>query len=185
MEKTFISIDFWQLVGFLLSFLGVCWGFGKMLLAQFQAQQDERQKAQDRLGEKVEVLENLFAEQKAVLPEIYANNQKQSQTKRNKMQEKIRREGMRWHIINTLNKARPYTTSEVFLLDVMRGIYADVTPLELRQQLEYLSDRRLVDLTKEPNGAWFADLTHTGVDIAEYTIDCEAGIGRPVKYWQN
>ncbi|OAV05912.1 hypothetical protein [Moraxella catarrhalis] len=78
MEKTFISIDFWQLVGFLLSFLGVCWGFGKMLLAQFQAQQDERQKAQDRLGEKVEVLENLFAEQKAVLPEIYANNQKQS-----------------------------------------------------------------------------------------------------------
>lgn len=101
------------------------------------------------------------------------------------MQEKIRREGMRWHIINTLNKARPYTTSEVFLLDVMRGIYADVTPLELRQQLEYLSDRRLVDLTKEPNGAWFADLTHTGVDIAEYTIDCEAGIGRPVKYWQN
>ncbi|RKM24054.1 hypothetical protein D6D69_01195 [Moraxella catarrhalis] len=77
-EKTFISIDFWQLVGFLLSFLGVCWGFGKMLLAQFQAQQDERQKAQDRLGEKVEVLENLFAEQKAVLPEIYANNQKQS-----------------------------------------------------------------------------------------------------------
>lgn len=101
------------------------------------------------------------------------------------MQEKIRREGMRWHIINTLNKARPYTTSEVFLLDVMRGIYADVTPLELRQQLEYLFNRQLVTLTKEPNGAWFADLTHTGVDIAEYTIDCMAGIGRPVKYWQN
>lgn len=70
-EKTFISIDFWQLVGFLLSFLGVCFGFGKMLLAQFTAQQDERQKAQDRLSEKVEILENLFAEQKAVLPEKY------------------------------------------------------------------------------------------------------------------
>lgn len=71
MEKTFVSIEFWQLVGFLLSFLGVCWGFGKMLLAQFQAQQDERQKAQDRIAEKVETLENLFAEQKAVLPEKY------------------------------------------------------------------------------------------------------------------
>lgn len=71
MEKTFISIDIWQLVGFLFSFLGVCWGFGKMLLAQFQSQQDERQKAQDRLSEKVETLENLFAEQKAVLPEKY------------------------------------------------------------------------------------------------------------------
>ncbi|WP_323843060.1 hypothetical protein [Moraxella sp. Pampa] len=42
-----------------------------MLLAQFQAQQDERQKAQDRIAEKVETLENLFAEQKAVLPEKY------------------------------------------------------------------------------------------------------------------
>lgn len=47
MNDTFIKIDFWQLVGFLLSFLGVCWGFGKMLLAQFQIQQDERQRAQD------------------------------------------------------------------------------------------------------------------------------------------
>ena len=71
MDKTFISIDFWQLVGFLLSFLGVCWGFGKMLLAQFQAQQDERQKAQDKLSDKVENLETLFAEQKAILPEKF------------------------------------------------------------------------------------------------------------------
>ncbi len=29
---------------------------------------------------------------------------------------KQRREGMRWNIINTLNKARPHTTSETFLL---------------------------------------------------------------------
>lgn len=70
-NKTFVEIEFWQLVGFLLSFLGVCWGFGRMLLAQFQAQQDERQRAQDKLSEKVEVLENQFAEQKAVLPEKY------------------------------------------------------------------------------------------------------------------
>lgn len=101
------------------------------------------------------------------------------------MNEKARREGMRWHIINTLNKARPYTTSEMFLLDVMRGIYADVTALELRQQLEYLHSRQLIDLVKEPSGAWFCDLTRTGMDIAEYTIDCEAGIGRPIKYWSN
>lgn len=48
-QKTFISIEFWQLVGFLLSFLGVCWGFGKILLAQFQKEQDERQKQQEKL----------------------------------------------------------------------------------------------------------------------------------------
>ena len=101
------------------------------------------------------------------------------------MNEKYRREGMRWHLINTLNKARPYTSSEAFLLDVMRGIYPDVTALELRVQLEYLQDRRLVDLTKQPSGMWFADLNRLGVDIAEYTIDCQAGIARPEKYWES
>lgn len=101
------------------------------------------------------------------------------------MNEKARREGMRWHLINTLNKARPYTSSEVFLLDVMRGIYPNVTALELRQQLEYLQDRRLLDLTKQPSGMWFADLNRLGVDIAEYTIDCQAGIARPEKYWEH
>ena len=74
------------------------------------------------------------------------------------MNEKARREGMRWHLINTLNKARPYTSSEVFLLDVMRGIYPDATAMELRQQLDYLKDRRLLVLTKQPSGMWFADL---------------------------
>lgn len=101
------------------------------------------------------------------------------------MNEKARREGMRWHLINTLNKARPYTSSEAFLLDVMRGIYPDVTALELRQQLEYLQDRGLLDLTKQPSGMWFADLNRLGVDIAEYTIDCQAGIARPEKYWEH
>ena len=101
------------------------------------------------------------------------------------MNEKVRREGMRWHLINTLNKARPYTSSEVFLLDVMRGIYPDATAMELRQQLDYLKDRRLLVLTKQPSGMWFADLNRLGVDIAEYTIDCEAGIARPPKYWES
>lgn len=70
-NQTFVSIEFWQLVGFLLSFLSVCWGFGKMLLNQFQVQQDERQRAQDKLAEKFEHMEKQFAEQKAVLPKEY------------------------------------------------------------------------------------------------------------------
>ncbi len=106
-------------------------------------------------------------------------------TKMTVSMEKARREGMRWYIVSTLNKARPHTTSEVFLLDVMRGIYPDVTALELRQQLDYLSDRALVALNKQPHGHWFADLTRNGVDIAEYTVDCQAGIARPEKYWSD
>lgn len=71
MEKTFINIEFWQLVSFLLSFLGVCWGFGKMLLSQFQAQQDERQKQQERLQGKVELMEKQLGEFNANLPMTY------------------------------------------------------------------------------------------------------------------
>ena len=71
MEKTFINIEFWQLVGLLLSFLGVCWGFGKMLLSQFQAQQDERQKQQERLQGKVETMEKQLGEFNASLPMTY------------------------------------------------------------------------------------------------------------------
>lgn len=96
---------------------------------------------------------------------------------------KVRREGIRWNIINTLNKARPYPTNESFLLDVMRAIYPDATPLEVRRELDYLDDRDLVDLKKEPSGTWFADLTRYGVDLAEYTLPCEPGIGRPEKFW--
>lgn len=96
---------------------------------------------------------------------------------------KIRREGMRWNLINTLDKARPHTTNEQFLLDVMRSIYPDTTALEVRRELDYLGDRSLVELNKAPSGTWFADLTRYGVDIAEYTINCEPGIARPEKYW--
>lgn len=70
-NKTFISIEFWQLVSFLLGFLSVCWGFGKMLLAQFQAQLAERGRQHDILHGKMENIESQFAEQKALLPEKY------------------------------------------------------------------------------------------------------------------
>ena len=98
---------------------------------------------------------------------------------------KVRREAMRWNLINTLDKARPHTSHEQFLLEIMRAIYPDVTAHEVRRELDYLSDRKLVDLNKTPAGAWFADLTRIGVDIAEYTVDCDPGIARPTKYWSD
>jgi len=96
---------------------------------------------------------------------------------------KVRRESMRWNLINTLDKARPHTSNEQFLLQVMQAIYPDATALEVRRELDYLADRDLVELNKQPSGTWFADLTRYGVDIAEYTIECDPGIARPAKYW--
>ena len=34
-------------------------------------------------------------------------------------------------------------------------------------------------------GAWFADLTRHGIDLAEYTVDCDPGISRPTRFWED
>lgn len=96
---------------------------------------------------------------------------------------RARREGMRWYLILILYKARPYRTSEELLLTTIQGIQRGATALEVRQQLDYLEDRRMVKITRESAGRWYADLTRTGVDLAEYTVGCEPGIARPEKYW--
>lgn len=98
---------------------------------------------------------------------------------------KVRRESMRWNLIQTLDKLRPHTSSAQYLLDVMRAIYPDASALEVQRELDYLAGRDLVEVVKQPSGMWFADLTRYGVDIAEYTIACEAGIARPAKYWSD
>lgn len=96
---------------------------------------------------------------------------------------KVRREQLRWYLILALYNASPNELCEEVIQATMRGIYPDVTPVEVRQQLDYLESRELIKLRKQPDGRWWADLTRTGTDLAEYTIDCEPGIARPVKYW--
>jgi hypothetical protein len=98
-------------------------------------------------------------------------------------QAKVRRESLRWYLILALYNARPQEVVEEVVQMTMRSIYPDVTPLEVRKELDYLADRELVTLRKEPSGRWWGDLTRFGVDIAEYTIECEPGIARPAKYW--
>lgn len=97
--------------------------------------------------------------------------------------QKARREHLRWLIILALHNASPIGAYEELVLNIAQSIYPDATALELRKQLDYLSDRELIKLVKEPSGRWFADLTRIGTDLAEYTIDCEPGIARPLKYW--
>jgi hypothetical protein len=97
--------------------------------------------------------------------------------------EKIRREHMRWLILLTLNNARPLGAYEGIALSVVQSEYKDATALELRREADYLSDRKMVDIVKEPNGRWHLDLTRLGTDIVEYTVDCAPGIARPAKYW--
>ncbi len=96
---------------------------------------------------------------------------------------KARRESLRWYILLTLNTSRPVDPHEAVVLSTIQGIYPDATQMELRRELDYLADRSLVTLNKQPSGVWICGLTHYGVDIAEYTIECRPGIARPEKYW--
>lgn len=96
---------------------------------------------------------------------------------------RLRREALRWLILLTLNNARPIGAYELLVLSVAQSEYPDATALELRRELDYLHDRELVKLDKQPSGKWHAELTRHGVDVAEYTVTCEPGIARPAKYW--
>lgn len=97
--------------------------------------------------------------------------------------QKLRREDIRWQILLTLNNARPIGAFEEVVLTVVRATYPDATAHELRKELDYLADRVLVALDRQPSGRWHAELTRHGVDVAEYTVDCQPGIARPAKYW--
>lgn len=96
---------------------------------------------------------------------------------------RVRREALRWLILLTLNNARPMGAFESVVLSVAQSEYPDATALELRREMDYLGDRELVKVDKKPDGRWHVNLTRYGVDVTEYTVDCEPGIARPAKYW--
>jgi hypothetical protein len=97
-------------------------------------------------------------------------------------QAKHRREFGRWVVLLALYNARPIGAYEEVLLSIMRGMWPDATAHEVRLALDYLGDRKLIEVRKEPSGRWFADLNRYGVDVVEYTVPCEPGIARPEKY---
>lgn len=97
--------------------------------------------------------------------------------------EKNRREVLRWRILQTLDVGRPYPVSEDIMLSTVVGDDMPLTPRELRRELDYLEDRKLVVITGKDTPSWSTELTRYGVDLVEYTIDCDPGIARPRKYW--
>lgn len=97
--------------------------------------------------------------------------------------EKAKREQLRWLILETLNAARPIGANEGLILQTVNDVQGAVTALELRRELDYLADRSLVEITGKDSPVWHAELNRYGVDVVEYTVECDAGIARPKKYW--
>lgn len=98
--------------------------------------------------------------------------------------EKARRENLRWLILLALNSAQPVGTSEQVVLSAITPMLPDLTPLELRRNLDYLAERNLVTITgRDSQPQWFCKLDRYSIDVVEYTVACEPGIARPAKYW--
>ncbi|MGL9772932.1 MAG: hypothetical protein ACR5LG_00615 [Sodalis sp. (in: enterobacteria)] len=98
--------------------------------------------------------------------------------------EQERREGLRWVLLQVVNKARPYPVNDRLLFDVGHSLYPDLTLMELQKELLFLEGLRLVRLTRPPACAWSATLTPQGVNQMEYVTDDIPGLSRPAKYWR-
>lgn len=97
--------------------------------------------------------------------------------------EKARREELRWIIMRTLDAARPIGTSESVVRSAIEPVVPDITLVELRREMGYLEDRRLIEISGKDSPVWAAKLTRDGIDLVEYTVDCHPGIARPKKRW--
>lgn len=96
--------------------------------------------------------------------------------------DKARRETNRWLILQCLDCARPLGAGEALLISALSDTIK-ITQLELRRELDYLQERELVEISGRNSHQWTAKLTRAGIDVVEYTVDCEPGIARPQKYW--
>ncbi len=97
--------------------------------------------------------------------------------------QKAEREHTRWLILSALNCARPVGTNEEIILSAVIAAKVPATLLEIRRELDYLEERELVEISGRDGPVWFAKLKRYGVDVVEYTVDCDPGIARPKKWW--
>ena len=63
--------------------------------------------------------------------------------------------------------------------DLIQSVYPDATHQEIRRELDYLEAREMVAIARDPVDRWFVDLTRTGIEFVEYTIDAQPGVARP------
>jgi hypothetical protein len=95
--------------------------------------------------------------------------------------EKARREELRWVILRTLYSAQEIGASESIIRRTVEGAIPDVTEIEIRRGLDYMAERNLLSVERN-RPVWFAKINRYGIDIAEYTLDCDPGIARPRKW---
>lgn len=93
------------------------------------------------------------------------------------------KESGRWIALSAIDAGGHMGATEDMILAALMPSWLGATRDWLRDQLAYLESRRLIELGRHEIKPWRATLTRHGKDIVDYTVDCEAGIARPRKYW--
>ncbi len=96
--------------------------------------------------------------------------------------ERAQREEIRWRILVGIDAGRPYAVAETILYRLLHDIKLPISGQSLRKELDYLRERKLIEITDQQSSTWLVSLTRHGVDFVEYTIDAEPGIARPPRW---
>lgn len=97
--------------------------------------------------------------------------------------ELTRLESGRWELLRVMNVAGHLGATETMMFHTLVAMWTNTTREWIRNQLDYLESRKLIDLEKHPLKDWRAKLTRHGWDVTSYVVECEPGIARPPKYW--
>ncbi len=92
-------------------------------------------------------------------------------------------ESGRWELLRVLNVAGHLGATETMMFHTLVAMWLDMSREWIRNQLDYLESRGLIELERHEIKGWQAKLTRHGWDVTSYVVDCEPGIARPPKYW--
>lgn len=87
-----------------------------------------------------------------------------------------RRQNLRTSILQVLNVARPYATSEKLVLQTLGDVQEDCGPGELRRELDYLAEKEIVVIRDRSAPVWMISLTAYGVDVVEGAVELPPGL---------
>jgi len=97
--------------------------------------------------------------------------------------ELAKKENGRWIILTAVHAGGHLGATDDMILAALLPSWLDVHRNWVRDELAYLESRKLVDVERHPIKPWRVTLSRHGRDIVDYTVDCEAGIARPARYW--
>lgn len=97
--------------------------------------------------------------------------------------ERSHRESARWEILRVLDAARPNGTTEQIIANTLEGMHVEMSPAEVRRELDYMAKLGLCEIDNEDVPVWFVEITAYGIGVCEHTEPAPKGIARPKKWY--